>query len=115
MPFLNCQTNVALDDPAREAFSRKLLACVCESLGKPAEVTMVALDCTDVIVMGESTDPAVFLDLRALALSADKVGPVVEALTKLCGEELGARAERVHVNCTDIPRTHWGYNARPMA
>jgi phenylpyruvate tautomerase PptA (4-oxalocrotonate tautomerase family) len=112
MPLLRIQTGQQLEKAAAGQLLREASRLVAHSLGKPERVVMVTLeDGTSMLFAGDS-GPAAFMELRAIGLPEDAPSDLSARLCGLAEDALGVPAERVFVNFIDVPRTHWGWNAK---
>ncbi|MGF1449809.1 MAG: phenylpyruvate tautomerase MIF-related protein [Opitutales bacterium] len=115
MPSLLCHHNATLSAEASQAFAHTLCRETASLLGKPPAYMLATVQQADAMSMDTNAEPAAVFHLEGLSLTADKVGPVVERLTALCTEHLRTAPSRVHIIAADIPRTHWGFDGKPMA
>jgi phenylpyruvate tautomerase len=110
MPLLKIQTNVNVPDSKRDALLKKVSRTVAQQLGKPEQYMMVSLEAERSMVFAGTSEPAVFMDLRAIGLPAGKTGQLAALLCDLANAELGVAKERVYINFTDVPPNLWGWN-----
>jgi phenylpyruvate tautomerase PptA (4-oxalocrotonate tautomerase family) len=110
MPLLKIQTNVNVPDSKRDALLKKVSRTVAQQLGKPEQYMMVSLESERPMVFAGTSEPAAFMDLRAIGLPAGKTGQLAALLCDLAKAELGVATERVYVNFADVPANLWGWN-----
>lgn len=110
MPLLKIQTNVNVPEGKRDALLKKLSRAVAQQLGKPEQYMMVSLEADRPLVFAGTSEPAAFMDLRAIGLPAGKTGLLAAFLCDLAKAELGVAMERVYINFTDVPANLWGWN-----
>lgn len=110
MPLLKIQTNVNVPDGKRDALLKKTSRTVAQQLGKPEQYMMVSLEAERSMVFAGTSEPAAFMDLRAIGLPAAKTGQLAALLCDLAKAELGVAKERVYINFTDVPANLWGWN-----
>jgi phenylpyruvate tautomerase len=114
VPLLRIQTNTALNEAERSRFLRDASDWVARELGKPLAYVQVTCE-TVPMSFGGTEEPAVFAELRALGLPADRTGELAARLTALCEARLSVRRDRVFLNFVDVPRHLWGWNGSTFA
>jgi phenylpyruvate tautomerase len=110
MPLLTIQTNVNVPEGKRDAMLKRASRTVAQQLGKPEGYMMVSLEAERPMVFAGTSEPAAFMDLRAIGLPAGKTGQLAALLCDLAKAELGVAKERVYINFTDVPANLWGWN-----
>ena len=110
MPFLKIQTNANVTDDKRDALLKKASRAVAQQLGKPEAYMMVSVDTGRPMVFAGTSEPAAFMDLRAIGLPAEKTEQLSAFLCDLAKAELGVARERVYINFADVPSNLWGWN-----
>lgn len=110
MPFLEMQTNVKLSDDKRDGLLKKASRAVAQQLGKPEGYMMVSLETERAMMFAGTSEPAAFMDLRAIGLPAGKTEQLAAFLCDLAKTELGVAKERVYINFADVPANLWGWN-----
>lgn len=110
MPFLKIQTNTKLPDDRRDALLRKASRAVAQQLGKPEDYMMVSVEAERPMMFAGTSEPAAFMDLRAIGLPVGKTKQLAALLCDLAEAELGVAKERVYINFTDVPANLWGWN-----
>jgi phenylpyruvate tautomerase len=110
MPLLKIQTNVGVPEGKRDALLKKVSRAVAQQLCKPEQYMMVSLEAERLMVFAGTSEPAAFMDLRAIGLPAGKTGELTASLCDLAKAELGVAKERVYINFTDVPANQWGWN-----
>jgi phenylpyruvate tautomerase len=119
MPYLKIQTTAAVSgqrsvvssatDPT-QAFLKKASRLVAQELGKPEQYMMVSLEPASAIMFAGSTEPAAFLELKAIGFPVAKANELSRLLCELIESELGIRKDRIYINFADIPPNMWGWN-----
>ena len=74
MPLLKIQTNINVPEGKRDALLKKASCTVAQQLGKPEQYMMVSLETERPMVFAGTSEPAAFMDLRAIGLPAEKTG-----------------------------------------
>ncbi|HLX70639.1 MAG TPA: phenylpyruvate tautomerase MIF-related protein [Verrucomicrobiae bacterium] len=110
MPLLKIQTNQNVPDGKRDALLKKVSRAVAQQLAKPEQYMMVSLTAGQPMVFAGTSEPAAFMDLRAIGLPSDKTEQLAALLCDLARAELGVAKERVYINFTDVPANLWGWN-----
>lgn len=110
MPLLKIQTNVVVPDGNCDALLKKISRTIAQQLGKPEHYMMVSLDSEQPMVFAGKSEPAAFMELRAIGLPAGKTGQLAASLCDLAQAELGVAKDRVYINFTDVPADLWGWN-----
>lgn len=110
MPLLKVQTNVNVPEGQRDALLKKVSRAVAQHLGKPEQYMMVCLEAERPMVFAGTSEPAAFMDLKAIGLPANKTAQLAALLCDVATTELGVPKERVYINFTDVPANLWGWN-----
>ena len=110
MPLLKIQTNTSVPDSRRDALLKNFSRMVAQQLGKPEGYMMAILDTERPMLFGGTSEPAVFMELKAIGLPAGKTGPLATLLCDLAKAELGVAKDRVYINFADVPADLWGWN-----
>jgi phenylpyruvate tautomerase len=110
MPLLKIQTNTKVSSDQRDAFLKSASRAVAQQLGKPESYMMVTLETEQAMLFAGTSEPAAFMDLKAIGLPANKTAQLSASLCDLAKTGLGIPAERVYVNFTDVPPNLWGWN-----
>ncbi len=110
MPYLNIETNVALDQNEKEgvmAESSKLLA---DLLQKPEGYVMISIRTGAHLMFGGTTDPCAYLEFKSLGLPESSTSVFSEAVTKLLGAKTGIHSNRIYIEFSAPERHMWGWN-----
>lgn len=110
MPLLRIQTNATVPEDKRDALLKKASRTVAQQLGKPENYMMVSLETGRPMMFAGTSEPAAFMELRAIGLPAGKTGQLSALLCDLAKTELGVPKERVYINFADVPANLWGWN-----
>jgi phenylpyruvate tautomerase len=110
MPLLRIQTNTKLPNDKRDTLLKKASRAVAQQLGKPEAYMMVSLETEQPILFGGASEPAAFMDLKAIGLPAGKTAQLSAVLCELAKSDLGISGERVYINFADVPPNLWGWN-----
>ena len=110
MPLIRLQTS----EPVPQEKCKELLAALSkiasETIGKPEQYVMVALASGPVLMSGRE-GPAAFADVRSIGgLSGNVNRQLAQKICALLDASLGIASNRVFINFTDIPASHWGWN-----
>ena len=108
MPAVLIQTNVAYSESDRDRILSGATKVMVEQAHKNEEAVMVTLQHVDG-VMGNSTDPMVFVDVRSMVGIDHKTNnDITAALTPLLADVFGASSHRMYFTFLRIPETCWG-------
>lgn len=113
MPFIDIATNTSTGPKKREKLLLDVVGLGEKYLGKSKDVTMARLSPDETLVFRGTSEPAVYVAIRAIglpdpAIRADFVG----ALSGLFDEVLDVPAARVFVTFDDVPADRWGANGK---
>ena len=109
MPLLKLQTTVAIPADKRKGLMSSLSKAVAATIGKPEQYVMVTVDQGSIIISGSEGDAA-FVDIRSIGgLTGEVNRKLSQQVSKLLGDSLGIAPERVFLNFTDVPASHWGW------
>jgi phenylpyruvate tautomerase PptA (4-oxalocrotonate tautomerase family) len=110
MPLLKLETTVVLPDDKRQALLASLSKIVAETIGKPQQYVMVAASQAAMQMSGTPGDAA-FVDVRSIGgLTGDVIGKLSQKVCKLLNDSLGVPPNRIYLNFSDVPASHWGWN-----
>ncbi len=108
MPAVLIQTNVAYSEGDRDRILSGATKAMVEQAHKNEEAVMVTLQKVDG-VMGNSTDPMVFVDVRSMVGIDHKTNnDITVALTPILRDVLGVSTHRTYFTFIRIPETCWG-------
>lgn len=110
MPLLRIQTNVPTSAGSSEALLRKATDWVVLELNKPAAYVQVVFEPGACMAFAGTTEPAAFIELRALGLPQDKTSALAASLCRLVGDELKIAPARIFINFFDLLPHLWGWN-----
>jgi phenylpyruvate tautomerase PptA (4-oxalocrotonate tautomerase family) len=110
MPFLKIQTNAVINEEKTAAMLKKASRTVVQTLNKPEQYMMVSLETDRAMMFAGTTEPAAFLDLKAIGLPTQKANELSGRLCELVQSELGVPKDRVYINFADVPGHLWGWN-----
>lgn len=113
MPLLHLHTTCSLEPEAGESLAAELSARVARHIGKPESYVMVLVAGGTAAVMGGTTGPAAWADVRSIGgLTPDVNRALTESVCGLLKERLDIPGERVYITLSDVPRTQWGWDGR---
>ena len=112
MPLVSVMTSAPSDDTRKEEILQDISRCTSEATGKPETYIMVCLESRQACMAG-TTDPAAFVDIRAIGgLNKTVNADLSERLCNLLEEKLSVPTDRVYITFTDVAATHWGWDRR---
>lgn len=113
MPFIDVSTNTSTGPKKREKLLVDVIALGEKFLGKSKDVTMARLATDETIVFKGTTEPAVYVSVRAIGLpDAETRTGFVTALGALFDDVLDVPVARVFVVFDDVPADRWGASGR---
>ena len=112
MPYLSIKTNCDLDGVDTDAFLRQASEICAKALSKPDSSMMVSLDACERMLFAGESEPAAFVELRALGLPEFAPACLSAILCGLLSDKFGIKPDRVYINFFDIERTHWGWDSK---
>jgi phenylpyruvate tautomerase len=110
MPYLAVRTNQVVEPEKYTAILQKASRLVAETLGKPEEYVMVTLETSARILFAGQSEPAAFVEWRAIGLPTGRTDELARLLCAFLQSELDIPADRVFINFNDVPANLWGWN-----
>ncbi len=110
MPYLKIQTNHELNAEGRAALMAKASRTLAESLGKPEQYVMIAVQDGTAMQFAGSDDPAAYMELKSIGLPESQTTALSQTLCDLVQTEIGVSRDRVYIEFTNAPRNMWGWN-----
>ena len=112
MPFLRIQTNAVINEEKTATMLKKASRAVAQQLNKPERYMMVGLESACPMSFAGTTEPAAFVDLKAIGLPDNQTGDLSRLLCELVAAELAVPKDRVYINFADVPGHLWGWNGQ---
>jgi phenylpyruvate tautomerase len=110
MPLLKLETNAPLSDDTRKTLLAALSKIVGETIGKPEQYVMVAVNPVAALMSGKPGEAA-FVDIRSIGGLGGEVNRLLaQKVCKLLNDSLGIPADRIYLNFTDVKGANWGWN-----
>jgi phenylpyruvate tautomerase len=110
MPLLKLETTVVLSEDKRKSMLASLSKAVAGATGKPEQYVMITISQAAIMMSGKPGDAA-FVDIRGIGgLSGEVNRKLSQQVCKLLTDSVGAPAERIYLNFTDIDAGNWGWN-----
>ncbi len=109
MPLIKVQVSVEIPKDKKELLLLQLSKIASETLGKPEQYVMAALESGSIVMSGKE-GPAAFVDVRSIGGLNSKTN--TELAQKICDtlrNILGIVPNRVYLNFTDISGVNWGW------
>ena len=110
MPYLSVRTNKSLAADACAALLTKASRAVAESLEKPEQYVMVALQGDTPMLFAGHDAPMAYLELKSIGLPESRTAALSRSLCDLMHTELGIPQDRVYIEFANAPRSMWGWN-----
>jgi len=110
MPLLKLETTVALSETQRQQLLPSLSKIVAETIGKPEQYVMVAINPAAMLMSGSPGDAA-FVDVRSIGgLSAEVNRELSQKVCALLAQSLRLPPDRIYLNFTEVEAGNWGWN-----
>lgn len=106
MPMLNLKCTQAVSSDLLGEFS----AAVAETIGKPEQYVMVAVEKAYMFMSGDEGEAA-YVEVKSIGGLSREVNHALT--TKICNlleNHLGIPPDRVYVTFQSVERDHWGWN-----
>ncbi len=110
MPYLNIQTNIPIDAPAKADLVRRASALVAHELAKPESYVMVAFAPEQPMMFAGSNAPCAFLQLKSIGLPAARTTELSRVLCELLAEAFNIPPKRVYIEFSDVDASYWGWD-----
>lgn len=102
MPVIQVKTNTNLNDAQKQQLLLAITRRVAEIMGKPVSDIMV-LYSGEEIMMGETSEPAAFVDLRFISgLNMSRAKALCEALKNVINETVVIAPTRLYINFPQV-------------
>lgn len=110
MPYVHINVSPVMSGDEKKTLLEKIAQVLPILPGKTRDNSMVHVEDGQFLVMGDSSVPAAFVEIRVYKQSpADKKEQFAAALTELLGTQLGIPADHVYMNFMEMD--HWVVNA----
>lgn len=107
MPVIQIRCNIPLEEDAKQRILRGVVKLVSDEMQKPGCDVMVLFSTMDMILMGDSFDPAVFIDFRFVTdISLNSAAILCEEFYRIFKVETAIDASRVYVNFLKVDQAH---------
>nr|VFJ43810.1 MAG: Phenylpyruvate tautomerase PptA, 4-oxalocrotonate tautomerase family [Candidatus Kentron sp. FW]VFJ55535.1 MAG: Phenylpyruvate tautomerase PptA, 4-oxalocrotonate tautomerase family [Candidatus Kentron sp. FW] len=110
MPYLRIQSNVSIDSAKEQSVLTKISTTIAEQLEKPLRYMMAGIDTDCTMMLGGSSDPLAFVELKGLAFPESRTAELSGTLCELLQAELGIPQNRIYIVFSNVPRDMWGWN-----
>lgn len=112
MPLVKVQISETLAEDRQTALLSAVSKLLAEVTGKPEPYVMAVLERGSFLMAGVPARAA-FVDVRGIGgLNATVNARFTRELCALLQRELKIEPQNVYVTFTDVPATHWGWNAK---
>ena len=115
MPILLVDTNVDMDKDKAVGAAQVLSARVARMLGKPEPYVQVEMTPGKALVMGGTTDPAVYAVLQSIGLAEGECSKLSAGLCQAFQEVLGVPPVRTYIMFEDLFRARTGWDSKTFA
>jgi len=108
--MLSLQLSRPIDTTKKESLLKDLSKLVAQTLNKPEQYVMVAIQ-ESAVAMSGTTAPAAFADLRSIgAINSANNTRLSQELCTLLKKQLDIDSNRVYINLSDVDAANWGWN-----
>ena len=112
MPLIKLQTSVPLSDDIHKELLAAMSKIIAESIGKPEQYVMAAIETGPIMMSGQQTSAA-FADVRSIGgLNGVVNNRICRELCSLLNESLGISPNKVYISFTDVSAGNWGWNGK---
>ncbi|MEW5773998.1 MAG: phenylpyruvate tautomerase MIF-related protein [Thermodesulfobacteriota bacterium] len=109
MPYLKIETNADLGAGGADALAARASELVGELTGKPERWVMARVEAGAALRFGGAAEPAAFVEMKSIGLSAEACPRLAEALCAFLQAEAGIPPERVYIEFKDLERGMFGW------
>lgn len=110
MPLIQVHTNAVIPADRQTTLLEALSRVVAEAIGKPEQYVMATVS-SSACLMSARPGPAAFVDIRSIGgLDTAVNQTLAREVSRVLGRDLQIQPDRVYLNFTDVPATHWGWN-----
>jgi phenylpyruvate tautomerase len=111
MPLVRVQLSVAVDPKTEQSILKSLSSAVASLLGKPEGYLMVVLDPRAEILMGGSSEPAAFCEVRSVGtISSSQAASLSAKICEILAQQAKVPGERIYLNLAGVPGAMWGHD-----
>lgn len=110
MPFCRVETNVDLNNDAKENLAGTVSKLISSALGKPEQRVMVLVHDSTVMTFGGTTDATAFVTLGSIGLSPDQRLDISDKVCTLLDSEYGISSKRIYIDFRDLERSMVGWD-----
>lgn len=110
MPLIHLHTSASPSASDQESLLLELSEALAHGLHKPETYVMCTLSFGP-LCMGGELGPGAFVDLRSVGRIDPETNRALSArLCALLAKRLGCASDRIYLNFTDVPGSHWGWD-----
>jgi phenylpyruvate tautomerase PptA (4-oxalocrotonate tautomerase family) len=103
MPVIQIQCNINLAEESKQKILHGVVRLVSDEMKKPGCDVMALFSTMDMILMGESFEPAVFIDFRFVTdIGLDSAQILCEEFYRIFKKETDIDASRIYVNFVKV-------------
>ncbi len=112
MPYFSIQTNHPMDTSSTADLAKKASAFAAALLEKPEAYVMTAVKSATAMTFAGSDAPAAFVEVKSIGLPQDRCSAFAASISAFIRSALGIEQDRVFIDFTDLPRSHFAWNGK---
>jgi phenylpyruvate tautomerase len=113
MPLIELETSCDLETQGRrQELATQLSGLAAQGIGKPEQYVMACVRDNAAMSMSGTSEATALVSVKSIGgLSREVNQTLASEISSVLQAELGIGAERVYLTFTELPPTHWGWNA----
>lgn len=112
MPLLRIETNIELDEAAKQKLLKEGSVLLANMLNKSPRYVMLSILDGISLYFADSAEPACYAELKSINLPLDRTTEFSKLLCDFLAAKLGVPQERIYIEFSSAPRTQWGWSGR---
>lgn len=110
MPILTIDTNLSIDAERCQVFLHKATDLIATMLDKPKGSIMVNITSNARLMLGGSTKPSAYLELKLFTFPDEGVGEFIKTLTEFVQTEMGVAPDLQFHRFVEMEPSMFGWN-----
>lgn len=110
MPFLKLSTNVIINQEKTPSLINALSQLLAKETAKPERYVMVDVSGGRDMLFAGNNEPLAYVECKSIGLSAPQIKSLSQSISELLGVQLGLSTERIYIEFSNCPASHWGWN-----
>jgi phenylpyruvate tautomerase len=113
MPLIELDTSCDLKTPERrQELAKQLSGLAAQGIGKPEQYVMACVRDNVAMSMSGTSEAAALVSVKSIGgLSREVNQKLAKEISGALQAELGIGVERIYLTFTELPPSHWGWNA----